>query len=178
MLAGKQKSSLINHYRSHNILPWFKATVIVPRYSFAIVGINLTAMAYKLLSEGAAKSHFYNASAPVSGLPSAEDDGVCTLEHFHNFYAYLFVEFDKFWYEKYTPALVDLLLQAADEACQHDVLQLRERPLREPREERPAVGAQSLLPRATGRGQRLNSSYAMIKPFVLPFLSCDTPSVH
>ncbi|NXA47183.1 ELMD2 protein, partial [Nothocercus julius] len=58
-------------------------------YSYAIVGINLTEMAYSLLKSGALKPHLYNA---VSGLPQ--------LEHFHQFYCYLVYEFDKFWFEE------------------------------------------------------------------------------
>ncbi|XP_001367440.1 ELMO domain-containing protein 2 [Monodelphis domestica] len=58
-------------------------------YSFAIVGINLTEMAYSLLKSNALKFHFYNS---VSGCP--------TMEHFHQFYCYLFYEFDKFWFEE------------------------------------------------------------------------------
>ncbi|XP_025067483.1 ELMO domain-containing protein 2 isoform X3 [Alligator sinensis] len=58
-------------------------------YSYAIVGINLTEMAYSLLKSGALKSHFYNA---VPGLPNTE--------HFHQFYCYLVYEFDKFWFEE------------------------------------------------------------------------------
>ena len=63
------------------------------RYSFAIVGINLTALAYKLVMDGCAKSHFFNvcASSPV------ESERTPLLKHFHHFYSYLFVEFDKFW---------------------------------------------------------------------------------
>lgn len=45
------------------------------RYSYAIVGINLTEMAYSLLKNGALKAHLYNA---VPGLPQ--------MEHFHQFY--------------------------------------------------------------------------------------------
>lgn len=45
------------------------------RYSYAIVGINLTEMAYSLLKNGALKGHLYNV---VCGLPQ--------LEHFHQFY--------------------------------------------------------------------------------------------
>lgn len=55
-------------------------------YSFAIVGINLTSIAYDLLTHGALKTHLYNL---VKGRAS--------LEHFHQAYAYLFYEFDKFW---------------------------------------------------------------------------------
>ncbi|NWQ74656.1 ELMD2 protein, partial [Columbina picui] len=58
-------------------------------YSYAIVGINLTEMAYSLLRSGALKSHLYNV---VSGLPQ--------MEHFHQFYCYLVYEFDKFWFEE------------------------------------------------------------------------------
>ncbi|XP_008418098.1 ELMO domain-containing protein 2 [Poecilia reticulata] len=55
-------------------------------YSYAIVGINLTEMAYSLLKSGALKPHFYNS---VPGSPELED--------FHHFYCYLAYEFDKFW---------------------------------------------------------------------------------
>ncbi|NXT08759.1 ELMD2 protein, partial [Prunella fulvescens] len=58
-------------------------------YSYAIVGINLTEMAYSLLKNGALKGHLYNV---VSGLPQ--------MEHFHQFYCYLVYEFDKFWFEE------------------------------------------------------------------------------
>ncbi|NXU75742.1 ELMD2 protein, partial [Oreotrochilus melanogaster] len=58
-------------------------------YSYAIVGINLTEMAYSLLKNGALKPHLYNM---VSGLPQ--------MEHFHQFYCYLVYEFDKFWFEE------------------------------------------------------------------------------
>ncbi|KAK2817175.1 hypothetical protein Q5P01_025366 [Channa striata] len=55
-------------------------------YSYAIVGINLTEMAYSLLRSGALKPHFYNT---VLGTPE--------LCHFHQLYCYLAYEFDKFW---------------------------------------------------------------------------------
>lgn len=55
-------------------------------YSYAIVGINLTEMAYSLLKSGALKPHFYNT---VLGWPE--------LHHFHQLYCYLAYEFDKFW---------------------------------------------------------------------------------
>lgn len=45
------------------------------RYSYAIVGINLTEMAYSLLRTGALKPHFYNT---VQGTPE--------LKHFHQLY--------------------------------------------------------------------------------------------
>ncbi|KAL1501560.1 hypothetical protein ABEB36_006861 [Hypothenemus hampei] len=55
-------------------------------YCFAIVGINLTSMAWVLLRDGTAKTYFYNISR---SLP--------TIRLFHSFYSYLFYEFDKFW---------------------------------------------------------------------------------
>ncbi|CAH0394739.1 unnamed protein product [Bemisia tabaci] len=55
-------------------------------YAFAIVGINLTSMAYHLMTEKFAKTHMYNV---CSKLPS--------IDSFHLLYCYLFVEFDKFW---------------------------------------------------------------------------------
>ncbi|KAG7267726.1 hypothetical protein CRUP_031616, partial [Coryphaenoides rupestris] len=55
-------------------------------YSYAIVGINLTEMAYSLLKSGDLKPHFYNT---VTGNPE--------LQHFHHLYCYLAYEFDKFW---------------------------------------------------------------------------------
>ncbi|XP_045149477.1 ELMO domain-containing protein 2 isoform X2 [Echinops telfairi] len=58
-------------------------------YSYAIVGINLTEMAYSLLKSEALKFYLYNF---VSGIP--------TMEHFHQFYCYLVYEFDKFWFEE------------------------------------------------------------------------------
>ncbi|KAG2465856.1 ELMO domain-containing protein 2 [Polypterus senegalus] len=58
-------------------------------YSYAIVGINLTEMAYSLLSSGVVKPHFYNL---VPGSPQ--------LEHFQRFYSYLVYEFDKFWFQE------------------------------------------------------------------------------
>lgn len=57
-------------------------------YAFAIVGINLTSMAYHLLKSGDAKTYFYN---------TAKDEP--TLTHFHQFYSYLFYEFDQYWIE-------------------------------------------------------------------------------
>jgi hypothetical protein len=57
-------------------------------YAFAIVGINLTSLAWTLLREGDAKTYFYNMS---KNLP--------TIRLFHQFYSYLFYEFDKYWIE-------------------------------------------------------------------------------
>lgn len=58
--------NLIHLFRNH-----FRSFVIC-RYSFAIVGINITSLAHQLLSQGHLKTHFYNS---VSGRPR--------LEHFH-----------------------------------------------------------------------------------------------
>ncbi|GFY05338.1 ELMO domain-containing protein 2 [Trichonephila clavipes] len=55
-------------------------------YSFAIVGINLTSMAYDMLKNQSLQVHFYNS---IKGKPS--------IDHFHFVYCYLFYEFDKFW---------------------------------------------------------------------------------
>ncbi|XP_062379147.1 ELMO domain-containing protein 2 [Sardina pilchardus] len=55
-------------------------------YSYAIVGINLTEMAYSLLKSGALKFHFYNS---VEDRPQ--------MKHFHLLYCYLAYEFNKFW---------------------------------------------------------------------------------
>ncbi|KAJ8368053.1 hypothetical protein SKAU_G00080810 [Synaphobranchus kaupii] len=58
-------------------------------YSFAIVGINITDLAYSLLSSGALKTHLYNV-APE--MPS--------LMHFQQTYSYLMQEFHTFWVEQ------------------------------------------------------------------------------
>lgn len=58
-------------------------------YTFAIVGINLTAMAYRLLRTGEARTHFYNVAQSTKKA--------CSMVHFHKFYCYLFFEFDRYW---------------------------------------------------------------------------------
>ncbi|XP_051782787.1 ELMO domain-containing protein 1 isoform X2 [Erpetoichthys calabaricus] len=59
------------------------------RYSFAIVGINITELAYSLLVSGALKTHLYNVApeAPV-------------LAHFQQTFCYLMQEFHTFWMEE------------------------------------------------------------------------------
>ncbi|XP_063533122.1 ELMO domain-containing protein 2 [Cydia strobilella] len=57
-------------------------------YTFAIVGINLTSMAYYLMKDGSAKTYMFNAK---QYLPN--------MNLFHRFYCYLFYEFDKMWIE-------------------------------------------------------------------------------
>ncbi|KAJ8276673.1 hypothetical protein COCON_G00084250 [Conger conger] len=58
-------------------------------YSFAIVGINITDLAYALLVSGALKTHLYNV-APE--MPS--------LANFQQTFCYLMQEFHKFWTEE------------------------------------------------------------------------------
>ncbi|XP_041971007.1 ELMO domain-containing protein 2 [Aricia agestis] len=70
-----------SHVLSHSLHPKYG-------YTFAIVGINLTSMAYYLLKEGSAKSYMFNAR---NYLPC--------IDLFHKFYCYLFYEFDKMWLE-------------------------------------------------------------------------------
>jgi len=91
---AKQFGTAAKHILSHSHHPKFGHVHALScdspsaRYSFAIVGINLTHMAYKLLQDSALKSHLYNVT---EGRPN--------LENFHHFYSYLFIEFDKFWLE-------------------------------------------------------------------------------
>lgn len=83
---AKEYNTAARHILSHSHHPKHG-------YSFAIVGINLTHMAYRLLVDGSAKTHMFNvcASSPV------ESERRPILKHFHHLYSYLFVEFDKFW---------------------------------------------------------------------------------
>ena len=67
-------------------------------YTFAIVGINLTSMAYTLLKSGVARTHFYNLSN-VHNFP--------TIETFHQFYCYLFFEFDRYWVDSKPKSIMD-----------------------------------------------------------------------
>ncbi|XP_053695273.1 ELMO domain-containing protein 2 [Sabethes cyaneus] len=63
-------------------------------YFFAIVGINLTSMAYHLLQSGAARNHFYNQPR-------------LTMDTFHQFYCYLYFEFDRYWVECRPKSIMD-----------------------------------------------------------------------
>lgn len=69
------------HVLQHSLHPQYG-------YAFAIVGINLTSLAYHLFLDDVARTHVYNS---CKSLP--------TLLVFHNFYAYLFYEFDRVWME-------------------------------------------------------------------------------
>ncbi|XP_049770655.1 ELMO domain-containing protein 2 [Schistocerca cancellata] len=65
-------------------------------YAFAIVGINLTSMAYHMLKDGTAKTHFFNVTR---GCPA--------ISSFHQFYCFLFYEFDRFWIESKPENVMD-----------------------------------------------------------------------
>lgn len=78
--ASEYKGAAL-HVLSHSHHPLYG-------YEFAIVGINLTCMAWQLLRDGDAKTYIYNTS---KSLPS--------LRVFHQFYSYLFYEFDRYWIE-------------------------------------------------------------------------------
>nr|SVE74349.1 EOG090X0AMT [Daphnia barbata] len=70
-------------------------------YSFAIVGINLTHLAYTLWRDGTAKTHVYNICCHQLQMPGP------TLLHFHRFYCYLFIEFDKLWMSEKPPTIME-----------------------------------------------------------------------
>ncbi|KAM9782345.1 ELMO domain-containing protein 1 isoform X1 [Syngnathus typhle] len=58
-------------------------------YSFAIVGINITDLAYSLLVSGALKTHLYNVAPEMA-----------TLLHLQQTFCYLMQEFHRFWIEE------------------------------------------------------------------------------
>ncbi|CAI9617592.1 unnamed protein product [Staurois parvus] len=62
ILFSRNHSSKDTYFKSYSA----SSLCICFRYSYAIVGINLTEMAYSLLKSGALKSHFYNM---VPGFP-------------------------------------------------------------------------------------------------------------
>lgn len=86
---AKEYNAAARYVLSHSLHPDYG-------YTFAIVGINLTSMAYNLLHNGKAKTHLYN-------LKSQH----LSLKHFHRFYCYLFYEFDKFWVQSKPASLMD-----------------------------------------------------------------------
>ena len=65
-------------------------------YTLAIVGINLTSLAYHLLQDGTAKTHLYNFA---KGSP--------VMRHFHQFYCFILFEFDCFWFEAIHQNIMD-----------------------------------------------------------------------
>lgn len=78
---AKEYQTAASHALSHSRHP-------VYGYTFAIVGINLTSMAWQLLKDGTAKTYVYNMSKQMP-----------TMQTFHQFYSYLVHEFDKYWIE-------------------------------------------------------------------------------
>lgn len=85
---AREFNGAARHVLSHSRHPEFG-------YTFAIVGINLTSMAYYLFKSGAAKTHFYN------------ERKVPTIESFHKLYCYLFYEFDRYWMECKPSSIMD-----------------------------------------------------------------------
>lgn len=85
----REYNGAARHVLSHSLHPQHG-------YTFAIVGINLTSMAYKLFKSGAAKTHFYNVSRKCP-----------TIDAFHKFYCYLFYEFDRYWMECKPMSIMD-----------------------------------------------------------------------
>ncbi|XP_072939394.1 ELMO domain-containing protein 2 [Epargyreus clarus] len=81
LFFAKEYPQASSHVLSHSKHPKYG-------YTFAIVGINLTSMAYYLLKDGSAKTYMFNAK---HHLPD--------INLFHRFYCYLFYEFDKLWIE-------------------------------------------------------------------------------
>lgn len=68
----------------------------VQGFAFAVLGINITNMAYNILLDGSSKSHFFNVS---HRMPS--------IDAFHHFYCYLLLEFDKFWIKSNPTDIMD-----------------------------------------------------------------------
>lgn len=86
---AEEYNAAARHVLSHSIHPKHG-------YTFSIVGINLTSMAYNLVQNGTAKTHMYN----------LKTQQLC-VKHFHRFYCYLFYEFDKFWIEYKPTSLME-----------------------------------------------------------------------
>lgn len=89
---AKEYSVAAQHVLLHSMHP-------VYGYTFAIVGINLTSLAYRLLKTGAAKTHFYNLAQMKKRALQIND--------FHRFYCYLLFEFDRFWIESEPRDIMD-----------------------------------------------------------------------
>lgn len=86
---AQEYNGAARHVLSHSRHPTYG-------YTFAIVGINLTAMAYGLYKSGAAKTHFFNRSRKCPGIDA-----------FHKFYCYLVYEFDRYWMECKPSSIMD-----------------------------------------------------------------------
>ena len=89
LFFAKEYTRSARHALSHSMHPQHG-------YTFAIVGINLTAMALQLLKGGYAKTHIYNA------IPS-----YASLNTFHHLYCYLFYAFDRYWLECKPTSIMD-----------------------------------------------------------------------
>lgn len=89
LFFAKEYTNVARHVLSHSMHPQ-------NGYTFAIVGINLTSMAYNLLKMGHAKTHIYNS------IPS-----YATLNSFHHLYVYLFYEFDRYWMDCKPTSIMD-----------------------------------------------------------------------
>lgn len=89
LFFADEYSSVARHVLSHSMHP-------VHGYTFAIVGINLTSLALTLLQNGLAKTHFYNLT----------NYRLC-VKDFHNFYCYIFYEFDKYWMQRKPKSLME-----------------------------------------------------------------------
>lgn len=81
----------MGNYFMLNNNPKLTMNIFENSYSFAIVGINLTHLAYTLWKDQSAKTHAYNLCCQQLSIPGP------TILHFHRFYCFLFVEFDKLW---------------------------------------------------------------------------------
>lgn len=57
-----------NHEKTYKCSIWFFC--LIGRYSFAIVGINMTELVYVLLKKGSLRTHFYN----MKTVPTNLDD--------------------------------------------------------------------------------------------------------
>lgn len=62
-------------------------------YSFAIVGINLSQLAWRLVDDGSARAHFYNVGALAASKSPPEE----RCAPFFAFFVYLFHRFDEAW---------------------------------------------------------------------------------
>ncbi|XP_055923995.1 ELMO domain-containing protein 2 [Eupeodes corollae] len=85
----KEYKDAARHVLSHSMHPRFG-------YTFAIVGINITSMAFRMLKEGSAKTQFFNVCKTAPNI-----------NHFHMFYCYLFFQFDSFWMESEPRNIMD-----------------------------------------------------------------------
>lgn len=65
-------------------------------YTFAVVGINITALAFYLLKDGSAKTYMFNYKTHS-----------IDIQLFHKFYCYLFFEFDKLWMESKPESMME-----------------------------------------------------------------------